>query len=250
MWISTETWKKHFKSIQATLDRLRAAKLTAKPSKCKIGYSKIECLGHNIQDQTLRPKDDKIQAIKEAERPFTKQQVRGFLGLVGFYWKFIPNFSEIAALLTDLTKKDRPNRVKDWLSHHEKAFQTLKSRLTASPILPGFNEGKPFILRSDASDIGIRAVLLQEFEGGRKLQIAYTSKMLLPRDRNYSVIEKEYLAIIWAIEKFRKYLFGGEFILECDHKPLSFMQTAKALNPRIMRWALKLHPYQSRIVAI
>ena len=159
--------EKHLKSIQATLDRLRAAKLTTKPSKCKIGYSKIECLGHNIQDQTLRPKDDKIQAIKKAQRPITKKQVRGFLGLAGFYRKFIPKFSEIAAPLTNLTKKDRPNHVKDWLSHHEKAFQTLESRLTSSPILRlhVFNEGKPFILRSDASDIGIGTVSLQEFQG-------------------------------------------------------------------------------------
>ena len=132
MWIFTETLKKHLKSIQATLDRLRAAKLIAKPSKCKMGYSKIECLGHSIQDQTLRPEDDKIQAVKDAQRPITKKQVRGFFGLAGFYRKFIPNFSEIAAPLTDLTKKDRPNRNKDWLSHHEKAFQTLKSRLTSS----------------------------------------------------------------------------------------------------------------------
>ena len=252
MWIFTETWKKHLKSIQATLDRLRAAKLTAKPSKCKIGYSKIECLDHNIQDQTLRSKDDKILAVKDAQRPITKKQVQGFLGLVGFYRKFIPNFSEIAAPLTNLTKKDRPNRIKVWLSHHEKAFQALKSRITSSPILrlPVFNEGKTFVLRSDASDIGIGAVLLQEFEREGKLPIAYASKKLLPWERNYSVIEKECLAIIWAIEKFRKYLFGEEFILVCDHKPLSFMQTAKALNPRIMRLALKLQPYRFRIVAI
>ena len=119
---SRKLGKKHLKSIQATLDRLWAAKLTAKPSKCKIGYSKIECLGHNIQDQTLRPKDDKIQAVKDAQRPITKKQVLVFLGLAGFYQKFIPNFSEMAAPLTDLTKKDRPNRIKKWLSHHEKAF--------------------------------------------------------------------------------------------------------------------------------
>ena len=106
------------------------------------------------------------------------------MGLAGFYRKFIPNFSEIAAPLTDLTKKDRTNRIKDWLSHHERAFQTLKSRLTSSPILrlPVFNEGKPFILRSDASDIGIGAVLLQEFEGEGKLPITYASKKLLPQE--------------------------------------------------------------------
>ena len=92
--------------------------------------------------------------------------------------------------------------------------------------------------------------MLQEFEGEGKLPIAYASKKLLPRERNYSVIEKECLAIIWAIEKIRKYRFGEEFILEFDHKPLSFMQTAIALNSRIMRWALKLQPYRFRIVAI
>ena len=170
----------------------------------------------------------------------------------GFLSEIHPKFPLIAAPLTDLTKKDCPNRIKDWLSHHQKAFQTLKSRLTSSPILrlPVLNEGKPFILRSDTSDIGIGAVLLQEFEGEGKLPIAYASKKLLPQERNYSVIEKECLAIIWAIEKFRKCLFWGKFILECDHKPLSFMQTAKALNPRIMCWALKLEPYRLRIVAI
>ena len=92
--------------------------------------------------------------------------------------------------------------------------------------------------------------MLQEFEGEGKLPIAYASKKLLPPERDYSVIEKECLAIIWAIEKFMNYVFWGEFILECDHKPLSFMQTAKTLNPRIMRWALKLQPYQFRILAI
>ena len=102
--------------------------------------------------------------------------------MIGFYRKFIPNFSEIAAPLTNLTKKDRPNRVKDWLSHHEIAFQTLKSRLTSSPILrsPVFNEGKPFILRSDASVIGTGAVLLQEFEGKVNCQLPTLVKRCYP----------------------------------------------------------------------
>ena len=87
IWIFTETWEKHLKSIKATLDRLRAAKLTAKPSKCKIG-----CLGHNIQDQTLRPKDDKIQAVKDAQRPVTKKQVRGFFGFSWVLSEIHPQF--------------------------------------------------------------------------------------------------------------------------------------------------------------
>ena len=217
-----------------------------------IGYDSIECLGHNIVGQTVRPQEDKIQAIRDAPHPSTKRQIKSFLGLAGFYRRFIPNFSSIASPLTDLTKKNRPNSIKDWHDHHERAFQTLKNRLTSSPILrlPVFQEGKPFVLRTDASDIGLGAVLLQEFEGEGRLPIAYASKKLLPRERNYSVIEKECLGIIWGVEKFRKYLYGVEFLIETDHKPLSYMQTAKVLNPRIMRWAMKLQPYRFRIVAI
>ena len=252
MWIFTETWKDHMTSLRQVLDRLRSAKLTAKPSKCMIGYDSIECLGHDIVGQTVRPQEDKIQAIRDAPRPSTKRQIKSFLGLAGFYRRFIPNFSSIASPLTDLTKKNRPKSIKDWQDHHERAFQTLKNRLTSRPILrlPVFQEGKPFVLRTDASDIGLGAVLLQDFEGEGRLPIAYASKKLLPRKRNYSVKEKECLGIIWGVEKFRKYLYGVEFLLETDHKPLSYMQTAKVLNPRIMRWAMKLQPYRFRIVAI
>ena len=228
-------------SLRQVLDRLRSAKLTAKPSKCMIGYGSIECLGHNIVDQTVRPQEDMVQAVRDAPHPTTKRQMKSFLGLAGFYRRFIPNFSSIASPLTDLTKRDRPNSIRDWQDKHEKAFQTLKNRLTSSPILclPVFQNGTPFLLRTDASDVGIGAVLLQEFEGVGRLPIAYASKKLLPREKNYSMIEKECLAIIWGVENFRKYLYGVEFLLETDHKPLSYMQTAKVLNPRIMHWAMK-----------
>ena len=167
-------------------------------------------------------------------------------------WLVFTVVSSIASLLTDLTKKNRPSSIKDWQDHHERAFQTLKNRLTSSPILrfPVFQEGKPFVLRTDASDIGLGAVLLQDFEGEGRLPIAYASKKLLPRERNHSVIEKECLGINRGVEKFRKYLYGVELLLETDHKPLSYMQTAKVLNPRIMRWAMKLQPYRFKIVAI
>ena len=204
MWIFTETWEAHMTSLRQVLDRLRSAKLTA-------------------------------------TRPQTKRQMKSFLGLAGFYRRFISSFSSIASPLTDLTKKDRPNSIKDWQDKHEKAFQTLKTRLTSSPMLrlPVFRDEIPFVLRTDASDVGVGAVLLQEFEGEGQLPIAYASKKLLPREKNYSTIEKGCLGIIWGIEKFRKYLYGVDFLLETDHKPLSYLQTAKVLNPRIMRWAMR-----------
>ena len=185
-------------SLCQVLDRLRFVKLTAKPSKCMIGYDSIKCLGQNIVGQTVRPQEDKIQVIPDAPRPSTKRQIKSFLGLAVFYRRFIPNFSPIASPLTNLTKKNKPNSIKDWQDHHERAFQTLKNRLPFNPFLrlPVFQEGKPFVLRTDASDIGLGAVLLQEFEGEGRLPIAYVSKRLLPRERNYSVIEKDCLGLI------------------------------------------------------
>ena len=153
-----------------------------------IGYGSIECLGHNIVDQTVRPQEDKIQAIRDATRLQTKPQMKQFLGLAGFYWCLITSFSSIASPLTNLTKKDRPNYIKDWKDKHKKALQTLNTRLMSSPILclPVFRDEIPFVLRTDASDVGIGAVLLQEFEGECRLPIAYTSMKLLPREKNYS----------------------------------------------------------------
>ena len=106
MWIFTETWKDHMTSLRQVLDRLRSAKLTAKPYKCMIGYDSIECLGHNIVGQTVRPQEDKIHAIRDAPRPSTKRQIKSLFGLAGFYRRFISKFSSIASPLTDLTKKN------------------------------------------------------------------------------------------------------------------------------------------------
>ena len=185
--------------------------------------------------------------------PALQQKDKGsHLWIAGFYRRFIQNFVSIASPLTDFTKRDRPNSIRDWQDQHKKAFQTLKNRLTSGSILrlPVFQDGTLFVLRTDVSDIGIGAVLLQEFEGEGRLPIAYASKKLLPREKNYSEIVNECLVIYtWGVE-FRKYLYGVEFLLETDHKPLSYMQTAKVLNPRIMRWAMRLQPYRVRIIAI
>ena len=108
---------------------------------------------------------------------------------------------------------------------------------------------KPFILRTDASDVGVGAILLQESEGV-KWPVAYGSKKLLDREKNYSVIEKECLGVIWGISKFHRYLFGREFVLETDHQPLVYLNKSKMTNSRLMRWALALQPYRMRIQAI
>ena len=170
------------------------------------------------------------------------------MGLAGYYRKFIANFAAIACPLTDKTKSKEPNKI-EWSDNQELSFQTLKERLTSSPILRLPDIEKPFVLRTDASNSGIGAVLLQEHDGN-VFPVAFASKKLLPREVNYSVMEKECLAVVWAIKKFQRYLYGREFTLQTDHEPLAYMQKAKVVNSRIMRWALSLQPYCIRIEAI
>ena len=247
--IYTSTWEQHVVALQEVLSRLRVAGLTARPKKCSLGFCRLEFLGHMLgETQTLLPVAEKVEAIQKAERPVTKKQVRSFLGVVGFYRKFIPNFSAIAVPLTDLTKKGKPNKV-SWEESHENAFQALKRCLVGPPILrlPQFD--KPFILRTDASDTGLGAILLQGTEG-EEMPVAYASKKLLDREKNYSVIEKECLAVVWGVSKFHRYLFGKEFILETDHQPLTYLNKSKMANSRLMRWALALQPYRMRIRSI
>lgn len=244
----TEGWEIHLQSLRELFQRLRDANLTARPSKCFLGYAKISFLGHVVGKGQIMPNPEKVETIRSCKRPRTKTQVRSFLGLVGYYRKFIPNFSVIAAVLTDMTKKGQPNEVR-WSEEAETAFRSLINHISQSPILCLPELDKPFILRTDASEVGIGAVLMQE-TAGTKFPIAYASRKLLPREQKYSVMEKEGLGIVWGVQKFHQYLYGKEFILETDHAPLIYMHKSKLSNPRIMRWALALQPFRFRLVAI
>ena len=230
------------------LTRLRQAGLTARPSKCMVGFTSIEFLGHTVGDGTLIPNENKVRDIIEGMRPETKKQAMSFLGMVGFYRKFMPQFAEIAFSLTNLTRKGSPTKV-SWEEEHQRAFDTLKSYMVCSPILQLPDLSCMFTLRTDASNVDIGTVLLQE-HNEVKFPVAYASKKLLRRETRYSVIERECLALVWGIKRFQMYLYGTEFQVEKDHCPLIYMQNTKLTNSRVMRWVLSLQPYRFRIVAI
>ncbi|XP_069108942.1 uncharacterized protein [Argopecten irradians] len=246
--IYTKKWTEHLEVLNELFARLRKAGLTARPTKCALGYDSLECLGHIVGQQRLLPNPDKVRAILEADRPVTKKQVRSFLGLAGFYRKFIPNFAVTAVPLTDLTKKGMPNHI-IWEDPQERAFETLKKMLATSPILKLPDLEEEFILQTDASDYGIGAILLQK-EEDHLLPVAYASRKLKDSERAYAVVEKECLAVVWAVQKFQKYLYGREFVLETDHQPLVYLNKMKGVNSRLMRWALQLQPYRIKIRAI
>ncbi|XP_033739239.1 uncharacterized protein LOC117326590 [Pecten maximus] len=246
--IYTKTWEEHLDILRELFVRLRNANITARPTKCALGFQSLECLGHMIGEQHLQPNPDKVKAILDAKIPETKKQVRSFIGLAGFYRKFVPNFATIAVPLTDLTKKGQPNKV-IWNEPQDLAFNTLKKILSTGPVLKLPDLNAEFILRTDASDYGVGAILLQE-EDGVLHPVAYMSRKLKGGELAYSVIEKECLAVVWGICKFQKYLYGRQFILETDHQPLLYLNRLKGTNSRLMRWALQLQPHRFRIRAI
>ena len=175
--------------------------------------------------------------------PKTKKDVRAFLGLTGYYRKFIPEYATIAALLTELTKKEQPNCLA-WSSGCAEAFEALKRYLCTSPVLKCPNFERPFVLQTDASDWGVGAVLSQKDDDDNEHPVAYFSKKLLPRERRYSTIEKECLAIKLATHAFRVYLLGKPFTVQTDHHALEWLDRLKEDNARLTRWSLALQPYQ------
>ena len=246
--IHNSDWESHIRTIEMVLNRLRKANLAARPSKCMVAYRSLEFLGREISKGVIRTNPTLRKKIMEAPRPVTKKQVRSFLGLTGFYRDFIPNYSDVALPLTMLTRKGSPDKV-SWGLEQEKAFGLLKHSMDNPPILHMPDFEKMFILQVDASDTGLGAILLQNFNG-ENFPIAYASKKLLPREKNYATIEKECLSIVWAVKKFEYYLVGRMFEIHTDHKPLLYIDAKKFLNKRIMRWSLVLQEFRFRLVAV
>ena len=245
--VFSSTWEDHLKQLQEILSRLRQAGLTAKPSKCQFGMRTCTYLGHVVGNGLIKPEVSKIQAVQSFAVPQSKRQVRAFLGLTGYYRRFIPGYAEIAAPLTDLTKKCAPNSVK-WTNSCDTTFVTLKKLLCSPPVLRSPDFTKPFVLQTDASDIAVGAVLSQQDESGHDHPVAYFSRKLLPREVRYSTVEKECLAIRLATHAFRVYLLGREFVIETDHRSLEWLDRLKENNARLTRWSLALQPFSFLVV--
>lgn len=243
--IFSSSFSEHLGHLRSVLDSFRKARVTAKPSKTVFGFMEIEFLAHKVGNGKIQPTEEKIDALNKIMPPTTKKQVRSFIGTVNFYRRFIPHFSDIAAPLTDLTSKKRPNKVR-WLPEHQDSFDKLKISITQHPVLRSPDFAKTFFLQTDASNRGIGAVLMQE-ENHVRHPVMYVSKKLKTAEESYSTIEKECLAIIKAIQKLREYLLGREFIIECDHFPLQWLNRTKDNNMRLLRWSLALQEYRFKI---
>ena len=203
-------------------------------------------LGHIVRNGVVQPELAKLQAVEAFPTPTSKKQVRTFLGLTGYYRKFIPNYASVACPLTDLTKKSAPN-CPVWTNQCEEAFQTLKRLLYSAPVLKGPDFNKPFILQTDASECGIGAVLSQLDENQKEHPTAFFSKKLLSRKEKFSTIEKECLAIKLACRSFRVYLLGRPYLIQTDHHALEWLDRLKENSAHLTCWSLALQPFQFKV---
>ena len=241
----TKSWEEHMVVLEEFFARVRRAKLTLKPKKCQLGYETVDFLGHTVSGDKIKPKIESIDKINDMPRPKNKKQVRSFLGAVNYYRKFIPNCAEVMKPLTDLTRKNA-KIVVDWTTELEQAFQALKKALSEAPILKLPDIDAEFTVRTDASNVSIGCVLMQTHEGILH-PVAYASRKLSDRERKYSVEERECLAMVWGVQKFNRYLYGREFLMETDHCGLQYLKTGNIRNARVMRWYLALQNYSFRV---
>ena len=246
--IFSASFPEHLDHLIQVLKAFRNANITAKPSKTLLGFRELEFLAHKVGNGAVKPTEEKIDAISRIAPPKTKKQVRSLIGTMNFYRRFIPHFAEIAAPLTDLTTKDKSNKVK-WSQEHQTAFDKLKQCITQYPVLRSPDFERVFYLQTDASNRGIGAVLMQE-DNGLRHPVMFISKKLNSAEESYSTIEKECLAIIKSVQKLREYLLGREFVIECDHFPLQWLNRAKDNNMRLLRWSLLLQEYRFKICHI
>ena len=240
----------HEKHLKLALEVLRKNKLYAKFSKCEFWMKEVLFLGHIISKDGVSVDPSKVAAVMDWKQPKSVTEIRSFLGLAGYYRRFIQNFSTIAIPLTSLTKKDKKFI---WDEKCENSFQTLKKCLTTTPVLtlPQGIEG--FVIYTDASNQGNGAVLMQHGK-----VIAYASRQLKVHEKNYPTHDLELGAVVFALKVWRHYLYGAQFEVFTDHKSLKYIFTHQDLNLRQRRWlefikdydfSIAYHPGKANVVA-
>ena len=232
-------------------NRLRAEKFFGRLKKCDFFKTEVEYLGFDVGAYGIKPSLSKVQAVADWPVPTSVKDVRSFLGLASFYRKFIQFFSEIAAPLTDLTKKGRAEiwSSEVWGAKEEEAFRRLKTAMLTAPVLQLPDFDREFVVTTDASEVSVGAILQQNF--GKGLQpICYDSRKLNPAECRYSAYERELLGIVWAVGKWRHYLAGAHFTIQTDHDSLKNLPNQPAVNRRVWKWVQVLQGYDCDIVHI
>lgn len=242
--IYADSAEEHERLLREVFTRLRQHNLYAKESKCELWRTEVTFLGHVINAQGISMESCKVDAVNAWPQPQDASDIRSFLGLAGFYRRFIRRFSHIAAPVTDLLVK----AVKfEWTDRHNHAFHSLKFALTHAPILRPFDPSLPCTLDLDASDFAVGGVLLQD-TGTELLPVAFESKRLNRAERNYSARDREQLALVHATHKWRHYLLGRPVTVRTDHRPLLYPLKLEFMKGRHHRWEEQLAQFNLHLV--
>ena len=242
--IVTETFEEHLYWLSKVIGRIRDANLKINAGKCEFCCSQVRYLGFLVNESGLQVDPEKTAPILEYPTPRSVKELRRFLGMASWYRKFIPNYATLSSPLTLLLKKKERWR---WTGDQFLAFEQIRACLTSAPVLSCPNFDIPFELQTDASNTGLGAVLCQTVDGVEHV-VSYASRTLSDAEKNYSTTEKECLAVIWAIQKFRAYLEGYHFTVVTDHSCLRWLHNLKNPTGRLARWALSLLEYSYDIV--
>ena len=250
IFIYSKSKEEHAEHLKFILEILRQEKLYAKFSKCEFWLREVQFLGHVVSSEGIKVDSAKIEAVVHWERPKTPTEVRSFMGLAGYYRRFVKDFAKLAMPLTRLTRK---NEKFEWTEKCEASFQELKQRLITAPVLVLPDDQGNFVIYSDASHKGLGCVLMQNDK-----VIAYASRQLKPHEQRYPTHDLELAAIVFALKIWRHYLYGEKCEIYTDHKSLKYIFTQKELNMRQRRWlelikdydcTINYHPGKANVVA-
>ena len=247
--ITGRTEEEHDKNVDEVLSRLEKANLRLKMKKCSFSKDEVRYLGFKVNSSGLSPLPEKVRALVQAPAPEDVSELKSFLGMVQYYQRFLPRLSTKLEPLHELL---RSSNEWVWTERQQCAFKEIKSMLQRAPVLAHYDVSKPLVISGDASPYGLGAVL-SHVEDEEEHPVAFASRKLSPAEKNYSQLDKEGLAIVFAVRKFHKYVYCRPVTIYTDHKPLLGLLgedkvVPQSASPRVQRWAVTLSGYQYKLI--
>ena len=238
----SDNWLAHLSHVRQFLTVMKESGLTLKLEKCNFARSQVTFVGHIIGSGKHGVDPNKVACVETMKPPLTKKEVRQILGFFSYFRSYIPKFSEIAYPLTELTRKDMPNQV-NWTTVHQQFFDTLKKCLCEATMLHVISYGQPCGILVDASGVAVGCCLIQWSEEGVEKPIAFASCKLTLSQRVWSTIEREAYAVMYALRKFRNFIFAAKITIFSDHNPLSYLKECAPKSAKLTRWSLGLQEF-------
>jgi hypothetical protein len=242
MAVVSEDWETHLSHLDKYVQIIEDTGLTLNLKKCNFAQSKIKFVGHIVGSGCIEPDPSKIATIKDIQPPTTKKDVRRIMGFFSYFRSFIPALAETTRIITDLTRNDVPSKV-PWESKHQQALDKLKEDLSKATQLHTIDFSKDFGLSVDASATAVGCCLFQCTASGIEQPIAFASSKLSDTQMRWSTIEREAFAVIWALKRFRSWIFLSKINVYSDHNPLTYLTEASPKSAKLARWALALQEF-------